>query len=484
MSTRSRLARVALPTVLLLAACHRAPAGEVDGGDAAISSVSAVAPARVEELRTVARSLDALAPDEVRAAEIEARVPAWVYSPGGIVIDPVDARARDELRAIIVANSVEPRLRALALLRLSAAFDLVDLPVVARPLGATADAGTFPREAPPTQQGPGAAPVRWARLALGDVARVAIGALTGADLPSARDVEQWRRDNPDPAASFSFWTKTLEQQSQATRRARLSALRDRSSELFLRVVLTAPHRQAWWDQGDLARTARAHFGGARIVRLLVREESFPELDAPGAFESCTSWLLEHADVLLTEADAAALLSAWEKEGARYSSRDAAKLAIAAARLNPHERARIADTSLGYLRQFRDLVAADLAQHALPAEAERVDRWFRAEGLTEDARIEVRRGILDGLAARGDDGQSHLKRLVRHLDGKQEPDSVIVALVSAAGKMGARDVCPEASALEQPPLRKHGRGPDEGRVHRADRARRECVQRVKRWLARG
>ena len=480
--------------IAALGACDRSSGARDIGSAAAPSADASVAlpAARVEELRAIVRRIDAVAAVEADAARVEQSLPPWVFSRGGAIVEPVDDRARHELRTILHARDLDARVRAVAVLRLAAAFDLADVTTLALLVDETADAGKFPLEGHSPQLFGAARPIRWGSLTLGGAARRGLGTLTGADLATKADVERWFRENPEPRSSFSYWEKTLEQQHETTRKARLTTLRDANPQLFVRVLLADKQRShfAWWDQEDLVRVVRERVGVARMLRQLGRQDLFPELAEPDRFDAFAAWTLDHADQLFTASNAAGLLAAWEKEGARYPSNDtASKLALVAARWNPTERPRIVEQSLRYLGQFRDRVVADAVEHGLPAEAERVARWFRSEGLSTEARIEVRKGVLKGLGALGAAGRPHLANLLRGEGAARESDEIIVALVAAVTAMGAKDVCPDAAALESPSLRKPSRerppaaateGPD--RMRRADRARRECVPRVTRWLA--
>jgi hypothetical protein len=480
MARRYTLAAAAL--LLGLAACQPGPLSPPVHPDAAHPGAR-LSTVRVEELRGVARQLDGLSRAQARSAELEQRIPRWVFALGGAAREPVTEALRGELLAILAAPAAEPRVRGLAALKLAAALDLADIPAFGPLAGERADAGDFPLEVLATQRAEPSYAVRWGRLTLGEVARLALRRMTGAELATSADIEAWQREHPDPRRSFAYWERTLEAQDEATRRARLTELRAASPELFVRILLAEKHRWhfAWWEQQDLARVVRERIGPARLMRLLGREEAWPELAEADRFDAFAAWILGHAGELFTQDDAAGLLAVWEKQGASYPTADTAStLAIVAARYNPGERVRIVEMTAGYLRQFRGRVLAELVTHELPVEAARVERWFRGADLSEDARDDVREGILSGLASLGPRGRPVLERLVGDPGFSTRSGNVVVAVVRAAEAAGARDVCPDAAALN-PPLRKGGYD-KAAEAARAARARQECIPRVRRWLA--
>jgi hypothetical protein len=470
--------------LLALAACQPGPASPPRHVAAALPGAS-LSTVRVEELRGLARQLDALARTRARSAELEQHMPRWVFARGGAAREPVSEALRRELLAILAAPAAEPRLRSFAALRLAGDLDLADLPAFGPLAEERADAGDFPLEVLVSQRMEPSYAVRWGRLTLGDVARLALRRLTGADLATRADVEAWQREHPDPRRSFAYWERTLEAQDEGTRRARLTELRDADPELFVRILLAEKHRWhfAWWEQQDLERVVRERIGPARLVRLLGREEAWPELAEADRFDAFAAWILGHAGELFSPGDAAGLLAVWEKQGATYPTADTAStLAIVAARYNPGERVRIVEATAGYLHQFRGRVLAELVTHGLPAEATRVERWFRGADLSEDARDDVREGILDGLASLGPRARSILARLVVDPSFSTRSDRVVVAVVRAVEAAGARDVCPDVDALRP---RLHKGGYDKAAEDaRAERARRECIPRARRWLASG
>jgi hypothetical protein len=164
----------AVALLLALAACRPSPASPPRHVDAAPPGAS-LSTGQVEELRALARQLDALARTQARSAELEQLMPRWVFARGGAAREPVGEALRRELLAILADPAAEPRLRSFAVLRLVGALDLADLPAFGPLAEERADAGDFPLEVLVTQRVEPSYAVRWGHLTLGDVARLAPG---------------------------------------------------------------------------------------------------------------------------------------------------------------------------------------------------------------------------------------------------------------------------------------------------------------------
>ena len=441
----------------------------------------AVPAALLAELRDLRQRLDTYEREEAGSAKLEADVPKWLFNMEGAERKPIEASRRRGLAAIVGNRAVEPPIRALAARALAAGGDLDDLSAIEVAVGAEGDAGTFPRVFP-TQAMRHSYDVHWTRVTLGRAALDALTLLTGVSFESPGAFRTWRAENPDPESSLAYWEGTLELDTEDTRRVRLGGLLAKRPDLFLRVILAEEYRWhfSWWDSADVVRVLRERLGAAGLLRLLGREERWPEFDDPRRFDSFAAWVLEHEEALFASGDAAALLSVWEKQGASYPTGDtASKLALVAARRNPSERGRIAETTLGYLVQFQGRVLADLVQHELDARFVLIEKWFRREGAGDDID-DLQRDILRAIAAVGAPARSRLKQLAAAPNLAVDSYEVVNALVDAAIAAGAREPFPER-AHTQSPGRK-GKAPTAAEVARAASARRDCVARVRRWLA--
>lgn len=462
-----------------LAACNARGSMQSSSGSAAASATVVLPAALVAELGELARRLDDLERSGADGRALEAAVPHWLFHEAGVERKPIGIERRAQLAAVIAATSVEPRVRALAVLQLAGASELDDIPVIAPFVDASDDTGKFPHEVYGQSF---RAPVAWRPSTLGRTALDALQIITGARLASPADLLTWREHNVDPKTSFAYWEGTLVSDDRNTRYLRLWALLDANPELFLRVLLaqsggnTHPY---WWGETDLVRIVGEHVGSARVLRLLGREDVWPEFTDPERFNRFSEWILDHAQDLFGPADAAGLLSLWEKHGSTYRSGDAAsKLAIAAMGLNPTERVRIAEVTLGYGNQYHGPVLEELARHDLHAQFPLIQRWFRRRDLRREID-DIQTRILRGVALVGKEALPELKQLADDPSLTTDSPEVVGALVDAALAADAPWSFPERSHIKARSFKGHPATSEE--VESAARSRRACVTLVQRWL---
>ena len=319
-------------------------------------------------------------------------------------------------------------------------------------------------------------PVTWQPRTLGHTALDQLGRITGTRFATAEAYRAWRRSTPNPKTTLGYWEGTLERVGPEARRVRLSALLRDDAELFLKVLLAQRDgntHQFWWEERDVVGVVRARLGPSGLLRLLRRQGGWTELADPDRFDRFAGWVLDHEAALFDDSDARDLLALWEQHGQSFLRGETqAKLALTTARRNPAERGRIAESSIGYMRQFRERVAEDLVVHDLEPSFSRVERLFR-DGDAGDGRIRGPRRHPGGTRPSRPTGALAPQAVLAGApDFTTSEAGEVAGIRSASMAMGAPDLAPACARMHVAGGK--GRAASDDEQLRAHKAQADCI----------
>jgi hypothetical protein len=403
-----------------------------------------------------------------------AQVPPWITSGHGA---PDTALLEACRRAL--STPASPRTKALAALCASATIDLRDVPPIAALLSVEGDAGALP-EVRISQAAQLCYPVSWSRRSLREVALRSLDRITGQRFASADDFHAWHRARGSLEGSFEYWEGALDNAPYDRRPALLASLRGRDILLYLRVVLMAVDGAVHGvDPAATAATLRDTLGVARLVRLLHREESFPEFTRKERYSLFVKRTAELADEVADPALAAGLLRLWEMEGDKRTDSAEGALALAASRLHPPESRRILGTTLRRLRSTWGPVLEEIARRHADDDAALLNDWFTRARADEEK--EVRVAILTGLRTRGAASIAAVRAMILAPGFDSDNAAVIEALMDILSDADPRAVYPCRRQLWGIPGKGMLKEEAEARAKQAAQARRDCLAHAKTWL---
>jgi hypothetical protein len=462
--------RTLLLPVAIATACAAAPpdhAASAPAPDPAPTASAAIAPPPPE--------LDALAALAERFAKTErggcadrccvGDLPEWYTA----FRDTSDV-PRAPLRRVI-DETKDPRVRALALRWLGRGSDPDDLEVMARFADAGAVAGPTVSFFPAGQAAQACPPVAWQRPTLGEVAREAAGAIAGVRFETAAAFAEWRAAHPRPADDFDYWRPRPE---------RIYELGRRNPELFVRVATMADVTHKDLRAEDVVREAKQAIGPLRLLAALEGEGAWPEQRDPERLRRFRWFVLAHGHELFDAAHLATLKRLWT---AHPYSDDAlhAALALTVARLDPGERRRVLVATLGQVSYASSGLVRELVASFFDEELALLKRRM-GDPRTEHAQTQDRVAMLDQLRA---EGRASLPKARKLLAGATraglESIEVTEALASWARALDPTLQLPPQDEL-RPRLLKGTSPADAQRLEaKAAGARKDCVDRVLRWL---
>ncbi|MBN2497891.1 MAG: hypothetical protein JXR96_25075 [Deltaproteobacteria bacterium] len=435
--------------------------------------------------------LAALERSKADSTQIE-KLPAWLlgYSAIGWSQDLVDLaeldRARTGLKAIL-AGEASARIKALAVMWLTAGRDVRDLEALEALIDSQAPAGSFP-SIHVTQIVQPSYPVSWNPKDLGSVALAGLSALTGQAFHDPAAYRAWRQKNPDLRTSCAYWQGLLPHARPELRQSWLDALRRDEPALYLRVLLMQPGAidLGGQDEERLIGLVMETLGKAGLVALLAERTPWPEAAEPARHATFSAWIFDRAERFFQAEDVPTLLSIWERtDYGEQQPHARVALALATSRLSPAHARRVLTATLDRISYGQGPLLERLARLHCPDELASLRRWF-FESRPGD-RSGLRRAIFAGLAEAGPRALACLEPLVldRRL-GAEEPE-VIEALANTCLRLHPGLRLPRRAEIHA-----KGTGPWAKRKmrwravtpadeKRALRARRDCLRRIRAWL---
>jgi hypothetical protein len=408
-----------------------------------------------------------------------AAIPPWLTLGHGIP----DSGLLTECRRTLSAPA-SPRQKALAALCASATIDLRDVPAIAALLsenGASENgaAGAFPGVLV-SQAMQACYSVTWSRPTLQEVALQSLGRITGQRFATPDEFRAWHRARGALESSFDFWEGALEHAPYDRRPELLASLRGRDALLYLRVVLMANDSAVHGvDPASTAAALRNDLGVPRLVRLLLREESFPEFTRDDRVALFVKRTADLADKTADPALAEGLLRLWEMETPRRADHAESSLALAASRLHPQQSRRILTATLRRLGSTWGPALQELAKLHPDEEAALLKDWFTSP--RAGAEQEIRVAILTGLRARGAASVATARALILAPLFDTDNPAVLGALLDILLDADPRAAFPCRSHLWGGPLKNMPEPEVAARAKRAAEARRDCLARAKTWL---
>lgn len=401
-----------------------------------------------------------------------AGVPTWIEGglevPGAVTLDEARRALGDRSSA---------RIQALAALRLSVAMVPDDVDRAASLVDSIEPAGAFP-ETSISQAVQRCYPVAWTPRTLGGAALLALGRMTGSRFATPAEFKAWRAARGDLEGSFAYWEDALASALGDRREAMLAKLREKP-ELLVRLALSAKQSAAYGVTDDeVARLLRERVGLPRLVRILDRVETFPELADEDRFAIFSQRTFDLAEKLRDPVFAAALVRLWETR--RYPRHDFAEaaLAVAASRLAPEEaQQRILVEAITRLASARGLVIEELSSRYFLAESARLEALFVRAGADQD---EVRAAVLAGAPMRAG-ALPFLKRVVLPASFVTDSAAVIDRLMAIALAIDPATSFPERDKLAYRPLKNTPPERVEALKAESARARSEGLARFRGWL---
>ena len=406
-------------------------------------------------------------------------IPSWLTLGRGIPDNTLLTECRHTLSAPASA-----RQKALAALCASTTIDLSDVPAIVALLseaGASENgaAGAFPS----VQLSQAVQPcygITWSRLSLREVALQSLGRITGQRFATPDEFHAWHRARGSLESSFDYWEGALENAPYDRRPALLASLRERDALLYLRVVLMANDNAVQGiDPASTAAALRNDLGVPRLVRLLLREESFPELTRKERYALFVKRTADVADKVADPALAAGLLRLWETEAPPRADSAESSLALSTSRLHPQQSRRILTTTLRRLGSTWGPALQELAKLHSDDEATLLKDWFTSP--RAGAEQEIRVAILTGLRARGTTSVATVRALILAPGFATDNPAVVGALVDIVLDADPRASFPCRRNLWGGPLKNMPRPDVEARARRAAEARRGCLARATTWL---
>jgi hypothetical protein len=388
-----------------------------------------------------------------------------------------DAAQAPALRKILDAPA-SPAVHAVAALWLSRALDVNDIPRLSRCVDSADPAGAFPTVLV-GQQMQHCYPVMWKDKTLGRACIEAIGRITSQSFHSAAEVRAWIAAHADPKNTVDYWQKVLGVTRPAPKEL-VEQLRQHSPELFFRVVALEPDvlYAATWPMFE--QVAKNDIGADRILRLLRKEETWPELASPEHFASFAVTVFNHANGIFEERQGPQLLALWEKKQCCSEDHVRAALVVGTLKLIPEQADRMLTTTLQELHHAQAPVLEALARmYPIRRRAILAD-WFYGDAAkragNEDDLAEA---ILRGLAQQR--MRSPLKLLLDKTTPNPDAPRVIEQLMVAAA--AAKYTVPErCRGPLTPPAMKGGSAEEWERAQKESKAlRKDCMQGALKYV---
>ncbi len=334
------------------------------------------------------------------------------------------------LRAILGAPA-RPEVHALAATWLSRARDPSDIPRLASCLDSAEPAGVFPVVVI-TQAAQRCYSLHFAPKTLGRACIDAVGRITSQDFATAADVRSWMKSHADPLDSYDYWAKLLSISHPAPDDL-LERLHHHSPELYFRVAVLEPDILGKSASSVFDDVARNGIGGDRILRLLRKQETFPELATPGHLATFSTTVLRRAREIFGPQHGPELLALWEKRACCSEDYVRAALAVAVSRLVPDQSQRVLSETLKELRSAQAPVLEELARVHSTEQRATLGEWFYGEASKHAGdEDELATAILRGL--QGTNDRAGLRFLLQHKTPNADRAVVeqLIATASAAG----------------------------------------------------
>ncbi len=280
------------------------------------------------------------------------------------------------------------------------------------------------------------------------------------------------KKNPDNLLfSFEFWVERLNNTSLRSSQLKeeLSIL-EKKPELYIRVMTMQDinnHRTPDWR---IIAMIDNHLSHQELVSLLKRKREFPEFENIRKFYNFANWIYKRADHFFS-ANPRELIELWQQNITLTS------LALAAARLNPHERTKILKKSISKIERFwqKEALIYELAHKHLASEFSTIETLFHSEQSNKPKIM-----ILKAIGDIGETARPWLRRLLLNGDFPKKFDEkcIVKALVSTIKKLDPTIQFQKAKYLYLSCRRKKNSIIDADKIHEAVQ---DSLNQVQQWL---
>jgi hypothetical protein len=328
----------------------------------------------------------------------------------------------------VLRSPARAEVRGLAARWLSDRKDVTDLPLLLACATSIEPAGAFPSVSY-GQVVLACDTLEWEDKTLGRACLDAMGAIVSATFADVEQAKAWMAAHPDPLDDYDYWRQVL-----TTRPAypeQLERLSQRGPTLFLRV--TAQEPQLLGDHGKpMFSKAARDVGPDRLLRILRRQESWPELDGAG-FNTFATTVFQRAQTIFDASHGPELLAMWEDRSCCEQDFVWVALTVAVSRVMPSESRRVLKHAL-QTSTTRTSVLEELArQHAVEEQA-LLSTWYVSRpGRDDDDDYPT--AIFEGLAGAGARVRPVLASLLRKHVPTADNRAAVIALVKATKAVG-------------------------------------------------
>lgn len=442
-----------------------------------IAVMTAASPSsQAKALEALAASLVALEKKAV-ASDGLGDVPGWVVAdgPGGLNWRPAPAPVDDDTRAqlaAIVRGRGRADVRGLAGIRLAAAREPDDLPVLEALLGSSDPA--FHRPAIHlTQQVQMRYPVDWTPLTIEQAGLLALSTVVGKRFHDAAAYRAWTKDNGDLARSFDFQEQRLKGMAPKERLAALLRIRAKDRTLCWRLVVHNSVSPGFGIGDDeLLPLLAKDYGPTGIAKILREEEKWPEHER--SFQTFVRFVLDRGEHVFAGDGKKTFRALFDDRDLAMHRYQRGGAAVVLSRL-------FGDRGLEILRDASiekcdAKVLAETVRRYSPAEDERIAADYFACGETAQGEC------LAAIAERGAPARPLLTRLLADERFDVDDPNLVARAVQAARKLGAPEFEREREIYAR--FRKGGfQDPAAAKAAEADAkaARRDTLRRLRAWL---
>jgi len=406
----------------------------------------------------------------------------WGYK-GPIIFDAAELdRERPALKRILKSQA-SSNVKALALLWIGAGCNPKDLSDIEPFMEVKTPAIYLPERVILQQVAPDV--FSWKRVDLNWTALKAASVITQQRFfLDGNAYRHWKEKNPDLSLSFDYWSG-FARRADAYRYVRLSALESQEPELFLRVMLLsnessyAPCFQSYgWQAPEIIALVSRNIGKERLLKILERRESWPELLDEQRFSEFSGWIFDNAECWFNDRDVSRLLMMLDNPGYQTQTRAKTLLIRAVGRLDPSRERGLLKEGLDKFPETPEHLLEVLSNRYASREASLLHKWFFTPG--RDERVKCI--ILDGLRISREDPLPCLSKIVQDPRITPDSESVIEALARASRACIPKLDLPMFGYILVP--RGKGRSASMDEKQRALLAREDCLKRIRARLADG
>jgi hypothetical protein len=271
--------------------------------------------------------------------------------------------------------------------------------------------------------------VDWTDMTVGRACLDAMGTIVGTRFADVAQAKAWVAAHPAPLDSYDYWRQVLS--TRPANQEQLDRLARRGPELFVRVTAQEPELLGERGEPIFSKAAR-DVGADRLLRVLRREASWPELDGSG-FDTFATTIFRRAGTIFDAQHGASLLALWEDRSRFREEYVWVALAVAVSRVVSQESRRVLTQSLRSCSSAQEPLLEELARrHALEEKALLLS-WYGTKPVGHEDAFAT--AIFTGLADAGAQTRPVLSSLVRKRAPSSEDRSAVVALVAATKAAG-------------------------------------------------